>query len=165
MSFKFNPDEIFEMAEQIERNGADFYRKAASGSRDSGEKSFLEGLATMEEDHEKLFHEMRSGLEEADRSSYTFDPDGQAQLYLQAFADRHVFDTRVKPAEVLTGRETTEDILRTAIGLEKDSIVFYLGIKDAMANPKGKERVQAIVQEEMKHVSTLSKKLREAIKK
>ena len=25
----FNPDEIFEMAEQIERNGAKFYRKAA----------------------------------------------------------------------------------------------------------------------------------------
>lgn len=32
MSFNFNADEIFEMAEEIERNGAKFYRKAAEGS-------------------------------------------------------------------------------------------------------------------------------------
>ena len=31
MSVDFNADEIFEMAEQIERNGVKFYNKAAKG--------------------------------------------------------------------------------------------------------------------------------------
>ena len=34
--FDFSADEIFEMAQQIERNGAQFYRKAASGAKTEG---------------------------------------------------------------------------------------------------------------------------------
>ena len=35
MSTKFSADEIYEMAEQIERNGAAFYRKAAASFDDA----------------------------------------------------------------------------------------------------------------------------------
>ena len=55
MSIFFNPDEILEMAEQIERNGARFYRQAAQGAQDAGVRELLQKLATMEDGHEKLF--------------------------------------------------------------------------------------------------------------
>ena len=88
-----------------------------------------------------------------------FDPDGQAGMYLQAMADGHVFNVRKDPSEHLTGKETVEDVLKTAIGLEKDSIVFYLGIKEMVPKKMGKENIDNIIKEEMIHISILSKEL------
>ena len=39
MSYNFNADEIFEIAEQIERNGANFYRTAAENITDEDKKT------------------------------------------------------------------------------------------------------------------------------
>ena len=44
MAITFNAFEIFEMAEEIERNGAEFYREAAGRSSDEETKKVL--LAT-----------------------------------------------------------------------------------------------------------------------
>lgn len=80
-------------------------------------------------------------------------------LYLQAMADGYVFDIRSDPSELLTGKETLADILRTAIGLEKDSIVFYLGIRDMVPERLGRDKVNDIIKQEMSHITILSKKL------
>ncbi len=49
MSFEFNADEVFAVAEDIERNGAVFYRDAARKTKSIAAKEFLEGLAAMED--------------------------------------------------------------------------------------------------------------------
>ena len=73
----FNADEIFEMAGQIERNGARFYRKAAE--RADGEcREMLLRLAAKEEDHERTFAAMRAEL--GPQQPTTFDPDNEAPL-------------------------------------------------------------------------------------
>jgi len=158
----FSPGEIFEMAEQIERNGAKFYRRVADQAAGEPLRRTLLGLAQMEDDHERRFAAMRSELSKAQKGSTAFDPDDQGALYLQALADGHVFDVRVDPSEKLSGDESTEQVLRTAIGLEKDSIVFYIGLKDLVPSAEGKARVDAIIAEEMGHIATLSGQLREA---
>jgi rubrerythrin len=66
---------------------------------------------------------------------------------------------RADPTEWLTGKETKEDILKAAIGYEKDSIVFYLGIKEVVPPELGKDRIDAILKEEMSHVAVLSDEL------
>jgi hypothetical protein len=48
MSFDFNADDIFEMAEQLERNGAKFYRDASENVTDPQSKKFLIQLSQME---------------------------------------------------------------------------------------------------------------------
>ena len=162
MSITFNADEIFEMAEEIERNGANFYKRAAEGSAGSQAKDMLLELANWELQHEKLFADMRSELSGQEAGTITFDPDDQAALYLQAMADGHVFDVSADPAEKLTGNESLEEIFRTAIGLEKDSIVFYLGIRDMVPERMGKDKIDRIINEEKGHVAQLAGKLNDA---
>jgi len=55
MAFEFNVDEVLEMAIRIESNGAAFYRKAAGMQSDAKKRKFLEGLAAMEDQHQKTF--------------------------------------------------------------------------------------------------------------
>jgi rubrerythrin len=159
MSIHFNADEIFQMAEQVERNGAKFYRKAAEGSGDAAGRQFLLELAAMEDEHEKTFASMRAALSPQERTATVFDPQNEAGMYLKVMADGYVFDVRTEPADLLTGQETAAEILRTAIGLEKDSIVFYLGIKEMVPARLGKEKIDHIIKEEMSHITGLSNKL------
>ena len=159
MGIRFNADEIFEMAEQIERNGAKFYRRAAGGMNDAAVQQVLLDLAAMEDQHEKVFADMRSRLSPAERQPVVFDPDDENAAYLRAMAGGHVFDVKADPSEALTGRESLTDVLWTAIGLEKDSIVFYLGLQDMVPERLGKDRLDAIIHEEMRHIVTLADQL------
>lgn len=155
MAIKFNADEIFQMAEQIERNGAEFYRKAAKNNQDFSDK--LLQLAKMEDGHLKTFQEMHKTLSDTETESDVFDPENEASLYLQTLAGGHVFDVKKKPSDILKGKESISQILEIAIGLEKESIIFYLGMKDMVSQTTGKEKIDFIIKEEMKHVKLLQK--------
>ncbi len=161
MVMPFNADEVFEMAEQIERNGAKFYRAAAEKIPEV-RQVFLD-LAAMEDEHEKTFAAMRAELSGIEVDPPVFDPDGQAQMYLRAMADEYVFNIKADPLEQLAGQEIPEDVLKMAIGLERDSIAFYVGLKEAVSRRAGKDKVEAIIKEEIGHIATLSQKL-EALK-
>jgi rubrerythrin len=159
MSFEFNPDEVLQMAEQIERNGARFYRMAADLVEGGGANELLRKLADWEEDHGRIFADIRAQLRQPERQATVFDPDREAALYLRAMADGHVFDVRIEPADLLTGREEVEEILRLAIGQEKDSIIFYLGLKEIIPEKMGRERIDEIIKEEMRHIAYLNKEM------
>ena len=161
MVMPFNADEVFEMAEQIERNGAKFYHAAAEKFPEL--RQVLSDLAAMEDEHEKTFAAMRAELSGTEIKPPVFDPDGQAQMYLRAMADEHVVNVKTDPVEQLAGKETPEEVLKMAIGLEKDSIAFYVGLKEAVSRKAGKDKVEGIIKEEMGHIATLSQKL-EALK-
>jgi rubrerythrin len=156
MGANFSADEILQVAEQIERNGAKFYRKAAEGTADEKAKKTMLDLAEMEDGHEKTFAAMRTELSGRAKEATAFDPQGEATLYLKAFADGKVFDPNADPAERLTGDETPLDVITTAIGAEKDSIVFYLGIKDVVSEKLGKDKIDAIIKEERSHLTILA---------
>ena len=155
MTRTYNIDEIFEMAEQIEHSGVAFYRRAAERSMDEERKQKLLDLAEMELSHERSFAAIRTEQENAPTS---FDPDGEGARYLDAIVAGRVFDLRADHAKDLSGK-TVEEILKIAIDLEKDSIVFYLGLRDLVSESLGKERVEAIIAEEMSHITLLSDEL------
>ena len=153
MSYDFNADEVFEMAEQMERNGTKFYRDAAENATDPANKEMLIGLAKMEEAHEKMFASMRAEITAAEKASTVFDPDGESGVYLRALVDSRVFfEKEIDVTSML-------EILKAAIEAEKDSIVFYLGMKEAVPENLGRDRIEAIIKEEMGHIQMLSKHL------
>lgn len=151
--YDFNADDIFEIAEQLERNGAKFYRTAAESVSDQGAKDFLLKLAAMEDDHEKTFSQMRSTLTGGEKASTVFDPNGDAMHYLRALADTRVF------FEKAIDTSSMEAILKDAITAEKDSIVFYLGMREAVPAGMGRSRLDDVIKEEMGHIRLLSKEL------
>ena len=157
MGMPFSADEVFEMAEQIERNGAKFYRAAAK--KLPAVRQVLLDLAAMEDEHEKTFAAMRVELSACQKEPPVFDPDGQAQAYLRVMADGHIFNIKADPAKLLAEQKSLQEVLKTAIGVERDSIAFYVGLKDAVSRKAGKDKVEAIIKEEMSHVVTLSQKL------
>ncbi|MBN1292160.1 MAG: ferritin family protein [Candidatus Latescibacteria bacterium] len=160
MSITFNADEVFEMAEQIERNGAKFYRRAADNTDDAEAGKKLLNLAAMEDEHEKIFGAMRTDLSLKNLFSTTFDPFNEQAMYLRAMADTNVFNLKADPSEKLTGRESLEEIYKTAIGLEKDSIIFYIGIRDMIPGNLGKDKIELIIKEEKKHIVDLTEQLK-----
>lgn len=154
MYHKFNAREILEMAEQIERNGNAFYRKAAEDVEGDDIKKFLTDLADMEVSHEKLFIEMKNQLSDKEKEDVVFDPNDDTAQYIQALADARVFFKK----EIDT--TSIVEVLKEAIVAEKDSIVFYLGMKDMVPAGNGKERIDEVIREEMKHIQVITNQLK-----
>jgi rubrerythrin len=159
MGITFNADEIFEMAEEIERNGANFYREAANMTTDEKIKQMLLDMAVMEDGHLHTFEEMRKKLGPEEKAQMVFDPDDESALYLQTMANGRGYEGKVSLMEKLTGKETPEEILNIAVDAEKNSVVFYVGLKDLVPARAGKDRVENIIKEEMGHIATLNQKL------
>ena len=157
MSAKFNVGEILEMAAEIETKGVKFYRKAAKHNL-AGRKLLLQ-IAAQEDVHYKIFTDMRKTLVPSEKGGY--DPYGETDLYVKAMVNGFAFDINKDPADVLTGKEKLQDILKTAIRMEKDSIVFYLGLRPLVPPAMGKQKLDAVVKEEMMHIAWLSNKREE----
>jgi rubrerythrin len=156
MVMGFNADEVLEMAIRIEENGAAFYRKAAGLQSDAKNREFLEKLAAMEDGHKATFMEMRKTLTDKEKGGKVFDPQDELSLYLSAMADAHRGEGSPSAADSLTGTETMEEIVTIAIGLEKESVLFYLGLKDMVPPKYGLERIDNIIREERSHIAQLT---------
>lgn len=161
MGIAFNAEEILEIAEQIERNGGKFYRTAAEKAETEEHRKLLSKLADMEADHERTFADMKKNLTPQERESKDIDPSNEAAAYLRVVADGNVFDYRKDPSKLLTGEQTMEDIFAIALGMEKESVVFYTGIKAMVPERLGSTRVDDIIAEEFSHITLLSKQLAE----
>ncbi len=159
MTMAFNADEIFEMAEEVERNGAKFYREVAAKAPNRKTKDMFLGLAAMEDGHLRTFREMRASLSDQEKGGTTFDPDNEASLYLQAMADTKGFEGMRSPTEQLTGKESMQELFEIAIEAEKNSVMFYVGLKGMVAARAGKDKVEGIIREEVGHVAQLRREL------
>ena len=159
MSTAFNADEVFEMAEEIERNGARFYREAASKAANAEIKQMFLNMASMEDGHLRTFQEMRKNLTEQEKGETAFDPYNEASLYLQALADSKGFEGMKSPTQKLTGHESVRELLEIAIGAEKNSVLYYVGLKDLVPAEAGRDKIEAIIREEVRHVADLRRRL------
>jgi rubrerythrin len=156
----YNAREVFEIAEEIERNGARFYRRAAVLAEAWPEAAGVLGrLALMEDEHEKLFRALKEEVTVAPESAIP-DPDDQALAYLQEMGDAQVFGNREDLAGRLTDAVTLTEVYRLAIGFEKDSVLFFTAIRKLVPNELGKSRIDMLINEEVGHVALLSRELK-----
>ena len=165
MANGYTADDVFEIAVQIERNGGAFYRRAAELSADADAKVMLADLAVMEDGHVTVFTAMREKLHKENPEwlsrAFAASSDDDPALYLQAAAKGRVFDFESEPAAQLTASHSLKDVLSIAVGLEKESVVFYVGIRDVVPDNRGKEQMDGIIREEMGHIALLSNRLKE----
>ena len=160
MTRTLNAFEAFEIAEQIERNGSSFYRKAAELFDDSHISAMFLEMAGWETGHEAVFAAMRKQLSEETREQRTFKPE-EPPLDPKAMAGLAVFGIRPEPADELTGGESREEVLKMAVEKEKDSIVYFTGLKEFVPARAGSDKIDDIIKEEMRHIRILSQSLQQ----
>ena len=156
MAYDFNADEMFQMAIKIEENGARFYRRAAELQSDPSNREMLKKLEAMEKNHKNTFEKMRSRITDAERKPTVFDPADETSQYLAAMVDTHGGEGDPSAADALTGEESMSDIVDIAIGLEKESILFYLGLKDLVPPEHGQDKLDEIIGQERRHIIQLN---------
>jgi rubrerythrin len=155
MSVVFNAFEVFEIAEKIERNGAKFYGKAAELFEDSRIRNMFLRLADWETEHEQVFADMRNELSAQGPELRTFEVENDVVFDAQSMAGLAVFGNSMDPSKELTGKESIIDVLNGAIEKEKDSIIFYSGLKAFVPAETGDDRIGDIIREEMHHIRIL----------
>ena len=86
------------------------------------------------------------------REVFGAEPSEQQISYLQAMADRAVFKPGA-PASIKKQQETgLAGVIAAAIENEKDSIVFYVGLRELVPARLGREKINAVIDEEFKHI-------------
>jgi rubrerythrin len=158
MGIDFNICEIFDIANELERNRAVFFRSAVEKFSDKKIRNTLLELADRQKNAANNFARIKESFSRAECPLTTFDPDDINYLYLKAMAQDHVCNP--SSCKNLSGNESLEEILQMAIGMEKDAVVFYTGLKNFVA-AGGRENVDLIIKEKMTHIGILNKKLGE----
>jgi len=148
-------DDVFTMAVRIEENGNLFYSGAAKTAQDPQVKKLFEDLAIMEEGHIKAFRDLRSKLPASFATDMVWDPEGLAESYLQATADTHIFTLEAASSRIAAVKGPVE-ALDMALQFEKDSVAFFLGMKEILPDASGKDQIDKLIMAEMDHIRMLS---------
>jgi rubrerythrin len=156
MIYPFNAHEAIKIAIRIEENGLNFYLAASKKFQPSKTSDLFTRLASEEVIHKSIFTRMLAELPKEEGPS-VFDPNNEIDQYLQMMAGLHVFLQDDKSVDKLL--ETIKDekaALEMAISFEKDSVIFYVQLKEASKDIGDKVSVDKLIAEESKHVRVLA---------
>ncbi|MBW2622626.1 MAG: ferritin family protein [Deltaproteobacteria bacterium] len=159
MLYAFNAAEVFQIAIDIEENGRSFYEKAREKIDNEEVKAVFKSLGLAEIQHKELFASLLSKLPASARESAVWDPEDEMNQYLKMMADMHVFRTSEDLDSRLAGISSAKDALTLALEFEKDSIVFFLSMKDMTEEKQGRDLIDQLVKEELNHHKQISLEL------
>ena len=146
-------DDVVAIAESFEASAAKLYRQAAESSSSRPEvRQTLLGLAEMEDSHLRAFTELRHLL--SNEGSARACTGREAEL-LQAWLGREVFADEGPPSPKVDLGQSVESWLDTAVGMEKESIAFYSGMR-SLVSEKHRRVLETIIEEEVYHLASLS---------
>ena len=134
------------MAERIESDGHNFYRKAAELFDNHYIHDLLINLAQCEKKHKELFASLTDQLSSQDDEDSDIDSDDDLSLYLRAMEGLDVFKRTKDTIDELTGdltpnyvptliRELTPDIqliINPALNPDENALVVF-GLRARMA--------------------------------
>ncbi|UCC97130.1 MAG: ferritin family protein [Phycisphaerales bacterium] len=155
----FTADDIFDIAEAMERNASEFYHQTSEKASDEQTRQVLLHIASAEDKHLKIFQCMRETFV-AQHGIVVEEADNRSAMYLQAMADARGWEGRKSPLEELSGEETPAEIFRIALNSENESVVFYSGLKALVSTQSDRQIVEEIILEELGHVSVILQKLK-----
>ena len=148
MSKIFSIDELATFAVKIEEEGMAFYKEMAEKTKNKDAKELYEFLVGEEAKHKVIFQELKDVLSK-DVSPGTYGDEYNS--YMRALVESVVFK---KDDKRKAGLQDEADVLDYAIDKEKDSILFYLGMKE-MVSPENQVNVEKIINEERLHIIKL----------
>ncbi|MDD5196629.1 MAG: ferritin family protein [Candidatus Omnitrophica bacterium] len=141
----FAGSEVVALGIQIEKNGRDFYNRMAEQSKVLKAREVFRFLTGEEEKHIKVFQ----GILDKTRK---FEPQGQDTdeyyAYMNTLAREYIFTQKDEGEKIAKAIQTDKEAIEKAISFEKDSVVFYEGLKKIVPDYDVKIIETLIVQEE-----------------
>ncbi|MDD4980185.1 MAG: ferritin family protein [Candidatus Omnitrophica bacterium] len=122
----FAASEILEIGIQIERNGRDFYGVLTGEAKNPKSRKMFEYLSAEEEKHALIFQKMLDAIQKYEPTEAY---PGEYFAYMRALAAENVFTQAVKGKEMAAKVKSDKEAINIGIGVEKDSIIFYEGMK------------------------------------
>ena len=154
----FAGSEILEIGIQIEKNGRDFYNLLLDKSKNPKVQEVYKYLAGEEEKHIAVFQGILSKTERYEPAGLDAD---EYFAYMNALASEHVFTKENKGKEVAGSVKSDKEAIDLGIGFEKDSIIFYEGMKKIVPEYDLKIINELILQEQnhLRQLTELKKKI------
>jgi rubrerythrin len=136
------------VAIQTEKDGRDFYKRAAETSSDPGGKLLFASLADDELEHLRLLESQREALARDGKWLSPEKPDEQTPPIKVEGAP--IFSREAVASNV---NAYTSDLsaLRLAFLIEKDAVVFYTRAAAETEDPDGKAMYERLVEMEKEH--------------
>jgi rubrerythrin len=151
----FTGKEVLDMAVRIEENGMRFYADASKAAKSNQLKDLFRVLSEEEGTHIKMFLELKKALVGDDETA-GFDPYLEdAQQYLKSMADTEVFTNPEAGKEAARSLKDEREAISMAIGMEKDSLLFYYEL-ERMIREKDKKVIESLIEQEKEHVRKLT---------
>lgn len=151
----FSVDEIIEMAVLIEKSGWTFYDNALKKKKlDPKARELLEKLKDQEGQHEAFF---KSILNEKDLELTSYGADQElVNDYLRAIINYQIFNSPDSAIRAVEQSKDELELIKTAISFEKDTLLYFQGIKDVIKDSEAKNILERIILEEFSHILLLS---------
>ncbi len=151
MANVFAGSEIIEMGIQIEKNGKDFYDTVIAQTKDEKAKNIFKYLAGEEEKHIVTFQKILDSVHKYEPpESYP----GEYFAYMKALASEYIFTQKDKGREIAKSAKSDKEVVRLGMKFEKDSIIFYEGMKKVVPEGQGNV-VDALIAQEKSHLLKL----------
>jgi rubrerythrin len=160
MGYGFNAGEVFRVAIEIEENGRKFYEESRKNIESAEVRALFADLALQEIEHKRKFETLLAQLPPESTAPTVWDPQNETDRYVKMMADDHVFGSSAGVKDHVERIRDAADALKLAIEFEKYSVLFFLGIEDAVSSAKDRELIKSIVKEEQEHLRRLTLELR-----
>jgi rubrerythrin len=147
----FYLSEILKFAVEKEQQAADLYQKLADHASDAKDKKLFEKLVQDELGHKAFYTKILSSVPE--ESSPKVHSGEEYDAYMRQLIESS------RTAKSLPDDISSipfNDILDYAIERERDSVMFYLGLKQYVPE-NAKAKVDVIIAEESKHAAIIAK--------
>lgn len=155
MAVFFQAAEIAEAAVSIEQKGQTFYTRAAQAAKNPDAKDFFLFFAKEEARHEDIFQQLKDRLGKIELPAWSTSEE--YSTYLQALIDSHsIFSPDLEKRLAEAGSEA--EAIRLAMGFEKDTILFFMEMRELVPDSEKKFVLQCI-EEERSHLRQLAKML------
>ena len=122
----FAGSEIVELGIQIEKNGRDFYKAVVSSAKNAKAKEIFLFLSSEEEKHIAVFKQILDSTQKYEPAPVYADDYAQ---YMKALAGECIFTQKDKGGQIGISVKNEAEAIDLGIKFEKDSIIFYEGMK------------------------------------
>lgn len=153
----FKATDILLAAQEVETRGEVFYNRLVETTTDPKLKDMFTFLAKEETRHREIFAKLYERVGEVELPAWA--EEDEYVDYLKFLLDSHTLFRLGDVEHLKQFMGTPEEAIETAMGFEKDTILFFVEMQEFV--PEGEKKyIKACIDEERSHLRLLASMLR-----